>query len=139
MVARDADYLAAFYRDIFECEEYRPPRVLAGEKVSLGNGLPGAEIYSIWLKFPNLDRPFSEILEYTNTPDQSEPGVNEPGFSHLSFETQDIHTTFAAILKAGGAPQGEITNFGSADKPFQIVYVRDPEGNILELEQPYFQ
>ena len=44
-----------------------------------------------------------------------------------------------AIFEAGGSQLGEITNFGTADEPFLIVYVRDYEGNILELEQPTVQ
>ena len=63
-------------------------------------------------------------------------GVNEPGFAHLSFETDDINAALAATIDAGGAPLGEVTDFGSDDSPFLIVYLRDPEGNILELEQP---
>jgi predicted enzyme related to lactoylglutathione lyase len=62
--------------------------------------------------------------------------VNEPGFGHLSFQMQDISFVLSAIIEAGGARIGEITDFGLSDKPFQIAYARDPEGNILELEQP---
>ncbi|MBL4784481.1 MAG: hypothetical protein JKY49_03540 [Cohaesibacteraceae bacterium] len=40
------------------------------------------------------------------------------------------------ILEAGGSSIGEITNFGTTDNPFLIVYMRDCEGNVLELEQP---
>lgn len=39
------------------------------------------------------------------------------------------------IASAGGAQIGEVTDFGTADKPFLIAYARDPEGNVLELEQ----
>jgi predicted enzyme related to lactoylglutathione lyase len=49
---------------------------------------------------------------------------------------QDISFVLSAIIEAGGARIGEITDFGLSDKPFQIAYARDPEGNILELEQP---
>jgi hypothetical protein len=53
--ARDAETLAAFYVNVFKCEHLREPKVLSGEKVSRGNGLPNSEIYSIWLKFPDFD------------------------------------------------------------------------------------
>lgn len=64
IVARDADKLAAFYKDVFRCEYHRAPRIVSDEKVSRGNGLPNAEIYSIWLKFPNHERPFLEIGKF---------------------------------------------------------------------------
>jgi catechol 2,3-dioxygenase-like lactoylglutathione lyase family enzyme len=137
IVARNADKLAAFYKDVFQCEDHRSPRVLSGDKVSRGNGLPNAEIYSIWLKFRTLDRPFLEVLEHKSIYERSQPRVNEPGFGHISFETDDIRAALTATIEAGGAPLGEITHFGSAERPFLIVYARDPEGNILELEQPY--
>ena len=49
---------------------------------------------------------------------------------------EDISFVLSAIIRAGGAQIGEITDFGTADKPFLIACARDPEGNVLELEQP---
>ena len=136
LVARDAEALAAFYVNVFECEHLREPKVLSGEKVSRGNGISNSEIYSIWLKFPEIDVPFLEIHEHSITHDRNLQRVNEPGFGHLSFQMADIGIVLSAIIRAGGAQIGEITDFGTANKPFLIAYARDPEGNILELEQP---
>jgi predicted enzyme related to lactoylglutathione lyase len=136
LVARDAGVLAAFYVNVFKCEHLREPEMLSGEKVSRGNGISNSKIYSIWLKFPELDLPFLEIHEHNVTHDRNQPRVNEPGFGHLSFQMEDISFVLSAIIRAGGAQIGEITDFGTADKPFLIAYARDPEGNVLELEQP---
>lgn len=136
IAARSADRLAAFYTDVFDCEEMRPPRTLSGEVVSRGNGLPNSVIYSIWLRLPDQKTPFLELLEYESSADRVEPRVDEIGLSHLAFQLVDIASTMTNILKAGGTALGEITNFGTADEPFLIVYMRDCEGNILELEQP---
>lgn len=135
IVARDADGLAAFYKMVFGCEDLRPRRTLSGEKISRGNGLPDSEIYSVWLGLPGVDGPFLEILEYKQTQDRSVPSVNEPGYGHIAFEVEDVRLTLATVIDAGGAALGEITNLGSADAPVLVVYARDPEGNILELEQ----
>lgn len=139
LVARDAEALAAFYVNVFKCEYLREPQVLSGEKVSRGNGLPNSKIYSIWLKLPDCSAPFLEIHEHQVTYDREQPRVNEPGFGHLSFQMGDISAVLSAAIEAGGVQIGEITDFGSADKPFLIAYARDPEGNILELEQPCIQ
>jgi len=136
VAARDADGLSAFYKTVFGYEDRRPPTTLSGEKVSRGNGLSDSRIYSIWLTLPDVEGPFLEMLEYKDTVDRPLPRVNEPGFGHLSFEVKDIETTLEEIIRAGGEQFGEITDFGTANNPFLIVYVRDPEGNILELEQP---
>ncbi|MCC5970785.1 MAG: VOC family protein [Pararhodobacter sp.] len=139
LVARDANTLAAFYVDVFKCEHLRQPRRLSGENVSRGNGLPNSEIYSIWLKFPGSAAPFLEVHEHKVTTARKLPKVNEPGFGHLSFQTDDISAALSAVIEAGGTQLGEITDLGSAGKPFLVVYARDPEGNILELEQPFPQ
>lgn len=135
MVARDADGLADFYQRIFGCNDRRPRKTLAGDKVSRGNGLPNSEICSAWLTLPGVDGPFLKILEYGNMQDRPTPLVDEPGYGHISFEVEDIQATVAAVIQAGGKPLGEITDFGTAEAPCLIVYVRDPEGNIVELEQ----
>ena len=135
LVARDADALAAFYVNVLKCEPLREPRMLSGEKVSRGNGIENSEIYSIWLKFPALDRPFLEIHEHKVMHDRGQPRVNEPGLGHLSFQMGDIRAVLSEIIQAGGSQIGDITDFGMKDKPYLIVYARDPEGNILELEQ----
>lgn len=135
IVARNAEALASFYVNIFKCEYLREPKVLLGEKVSKGNGLPNSEIYSIWLRLPGCEAPFLEIHQHKLTYDRNRPRVNEPGLGHLSFQMEDIRAVLGAAIEAGGAQIGEITDFGSANRPFLIVYARDPEGNILELEQ----
>ncbi|MCW1933238.1 VOC family protein [Pararhodobacter zhoushanensis] len=136
LTARDADALAAFYRRVFGCTELRARRRLRGAVVWRGNGLPGTAIDSLWLGLPGAAGVFLEILEYSETQHGVAPAVNSPGYGHLSFVVEDLEATMAAILAAGGQTQGEITNFGSAAAPFLIVYVRDPEGNVIELEQP---
>lgn len=135
MVARDADGLAAFYSRVFGCTPLRAPLTLAGEKVARGNGLPGSEIRSIWLSLPGVEGPFLEIHQYTERRDRPPPAVNEPGYGHLCFAVGNIEAAHAAILKAGGQAVGEVTDFGTADAPVLLVYMRDPEGNIVELEQ----
>jgi catechol 2,3-dioxygenase-like lactoylglutathione lyase family enzyme len=136
LVARDAVALADFYRVVFELDVLRELTMLSGEKVSRGNGVSNSVIKSIWLKLPGANAPFLEIHEHETTHDRGQPKVSEPGFGHLSFEIGDISATLANLIAAGGSQVGQITDFGSVTKPRLIVYARDPEGNILELEQP---
>lgn len=74
-------------------------------------------------------------MEYSSTAKREVPAVNEPGFAHLAFEVSNLQASIDLVLRSGGSVQGEITNLGTKDRPHFIVYVRDPEGNILELEQ----
>ncbi len=135
LVARDAKTLAAFYVNVMKCDVMREPKTLSGEIVSRGNGLPNSEIFSIWLRFPNLEWPFLEIHEHAVTLHRDLPRVNEPGFGHLAFQMEDIRDALSNIIEAGGVQIGQITDFGAPEMPYLIAYARDPEGNVLELEQ----
>lgn len=135
IVAKDADKLAIFYIDVFGCKDFRPRRVLSGERVWRGNGLAHVDIYSVWLSFPVSNGPILELLQYTAWLDRAPPAVNEAGYGHIAFEVMNIDATYAAIISGGGTAVGEITNFGTADTPHRIVYMRDSQGNILEIEQ----
>ncbi|QCL96091.1 VOC family protein [Agrobacterium tumefaciens] len=138
LVARNAKLLAAFYVNVMKCDVLREPKMLSGEKVSRGNGLSNSEILTIWLKFPELEWPFLEIHEHRVHLHRDQPRVNEPGFGHLAFQVEDISDTLSNIIEAGGAQIGKITDFGTPEMPYLIAYARDPEGNVLELEQrPY--
>ncbi len=62
---------------------------------------------------------------------------HRPLASHLALEVGDIKTTTAALLDAGASLQGEIDFLG--DDPSDAgwaVYLRDPNGIIIELIQP---
>lgn len=105
--------------------------------VSRGNGLPNSDIYSVWLDQHDQQGPFLEIMEYTEDMERRWPAVNDLGYAHLAFEVRDLQATIEKVLQSGGSMQGEVTNFGTQKQPHLIVYVRDPEGNILELEQRF--
>ena len=135
IVARDTDCLADFYKSVFGCEDAVERWNMSGELLSRGNGLPNSEIYAAWLSLPGVDGPFLEIFQYKDIQDRPMPSVNQPGYGHISFEVEDIHATFDAVIEAGGAPVGKITDLGTAEAPCLCVYVRDPEGNVIELEQ----
>jgi len=135
MVARDTDRLADFYKAVFGCEDTVRRWTMSGEAVSRGNGVPNSEIYAAWLSLPGADGPFLEIFQYKTIEDCPAPPVNRPGYGHLSFEVENIDAIFDAVIEAGGMPLGEITDLGTEQAPVLCVYVRDPEGNIIELEQ----
>lgn len=135
IVARDGDRLAGFYKQVFGCEEIRPGKLISGENVSRGIGVSDAKIYSIWLSLPEMAGPFLEIHEYAGTGNRETLCAKGPDYRHMSFIVEDIHSTSAEIVAAGGTKLGEITNLGTTDRPFLAVYMRDLEGNVIELEE----
>jgi catechol 2,3-dioxygenase-like lactoylglutathione lyase family enzyme len=136
LTARDAQALASFYTQTFEFAPGRPPQRLSGDSVARGNGLAGSDSLVIRLDLDDLGGPFLEIMEYTQTLDRPWPAVSQPGYGHLAFEVADLDQTVETVLRFCGSLQGEVTHLGPADAIVRVVYVRDPEGNILELEEP---
>ncbi|CTQ54576.1 methylmalonyl-CoA epimerase [Roseibium album] len=137
VTARDASALSEFYREVFGYVERRSPKVLSGKKVSRGNGLPNSNIYAIWLELPDDQGPFLEIMQFKETVERQPSAINETGYSHLAFEVLNLQHSIDRVLRLGGRLQGEVTNFGTQEEPNLIIYVRDPEGNVLELEQAF--
>lgn len=135
ITAKNVDRLAAFYVAVFDCTPRRAPVTLTGAHIAAGCGLPQATIRSIWLNFPGVEHPFLELHQYRQTLERGLPQVNEPGYGHLCFQTPDIQDAVRRTLRFGGALQGEITDIGAPDHPCLAVYLRDPEGNLLELEE----
>lgn len=135
IVARDTDRLADFYNAVFGCRDSVPRWTMSGELVSRGNGVPKSEIYAARLSLPGVESLFLEIFQYRNFLDRPTPAVNQPGYGHMAFEVEDINASINAVIEAGGTRLGEVTDLGSPEAPVLCVYLRDPEGNVLELEQ----
>ncbi|MFC0430740.1 VOC family protein [Kutzneria buriramensis] len=60
--------------------------------------------------------------------------ANTLGFGHWAVSVRDLDTAFAGIVAAGGA---EVWPPADAVEPgARFAYVKDPEGNLIELIQP---
>ncbi len=135
IAARNTDRLADFYKSVFGCEDNVARWTMSGERISKGNGVPGSEIYAAWLSLPGVEGPFLEIFQYKTIEERPTPAVNQPGYGHICFQVDDIHAVVSAVVSAGGARVGEVKDLGTSEAPVLCVYVRDPEGNVVELEQ----
>jgi predicted enzyme related to lactoylglutathione lyase len=58
------------------------------------------------------------------------------GFGHIAFAVADVAAARDAVLAAGGAAVGtvEVVTIPGAGT-ITWTYVRDPEGNIIELQR----
>ena len=60
---------------------------------------------------------------------------NETGYGHIAFEVDDVAQALATVLEHGGRPLGTVSRASVAGAgELEIVYARDPEGNVIELQ-----
>lgn len=137
LIARDWRPLADFYTRVFGCTLVPPERDYQGGALDAGTGLKGVRLTGVHLRLPGHDAggPTLEIYTY----DQMEPhpgtAVNRPGFGHIAFEVDDVHSAAELVNSHGGGALGEIVNLTTkTGARVTWCYMTDPEGNILELQ-----
>lgn len=107
LVAHDWRRLAHFYQEVLGCVPVPPERNLCGPDYELGVA-GGAAVPT---------------------------AVNRPGFGHVAFSVTSVVEARDQFLRAGGSSVGDVVRTTiSADEVVTWCYVRDPEGNIVELQ-----
>ena len=138
LIARDWQRLSRFYQDVFACYPIPPERHFAGPVLERGTGVHRSELHGVHLRLPGFEGegPTLEIFSYSLLHERSSlHAVNEPGFGHIAFAVTDVAKAREAVLAAGGATVGEIVTLRLATGALVTwCYVRDPEGNIIELQ-----
>jgi catechol 2,3-dioxygenase-like lactoylglutathione lyase family enzyme len=138
LVARDWRRLADFYERVFGCVPVPPHRHLSGAWLERGTGIADARLEGIQLRLPGHgpDGPTLEIFTYAETEAQELPVANRCGYGHLAFTVEDVGDAVAKVREAGGEAVGEIVSATIEGRgQIQFCYVRDPEGNIIELQR----
>ena len=100
--------------------------------------MPGARIHGRHVRLPGHGErgPTLEIFSYEETLDLLPPALNRPGFAHLAFEVADVERTRAAVLARGGRDLGQLVTMDIAGAGrLTLIYLGDPEGNIIELQR----
>lgn len=137
LIARDWRQLSQFYVDVFGCSPVPPERHYRGGDLERGTGVQDSELHGIHLRLPGYSQqgPTLEIYTYTRLQESSRPEVNRPGFGHIAFEVPNVSEARDAIVNGGGSSIGEVVTLQtSTGSNVTWCYVRDPEGNIIELQ-----
>ena len=88
--------------------------------------------------------PFGAILtanhwgkqaSYDSLVEADSPVANRVGFGHVAFAVEDVESTLAEMVAAGGSRLGEVVVADTPAGRLTFVYARDPEGNVVELQR----
>ncbi|PYL59659.1 MAG: glyoxalase [Verrucomicrobia bacterium] len=138
LIARDWKRLVRFYSDVFGCEPKGPERDMSGAWLDSVTSLPNAHLTGVHLRLPGNgdDGPTLEIFSYDELVERGMPMANQCGFAHIAFAVDDVDQALQAVIAAGGGGVGKIaTKKVDGVGLLRVVYARDPEGNIVELQK----
>jgi predicted enzyme related to lactoylglutathione lyase len=138
LIARDWKRLVRFYTEVFGCEPKGPERDMCGAWLERVNAVPNAHLCGVHLRLPGYgeDGPTLEIFSYDQLIEHELPRANECGFAHIAFAVDDVDQALQAVIAASGGAVGEIaTTKVEGVGLLRVVYARDPEGNIVELQK----
>jgi len=138
LIAKDWKLLVRFYKKVFGCEPKGPERDLSADWLDRVNSVPNARLRGVHLRLPGYgdDGPTLEIFSYDQVIEGGLPRANECGFGHIAFAVENVDEALEEVIAAGGGAVGEIaTGQVRGAGLIRLVYARDPEGNIVELQK----
>jgi catechol 2,3-dioxygenase-like lactoylglutathione lyase family enzyme len=119
----------AFYQR-FGLEPFKS-YVSAGPEVDEGSDTVNAEMKIVWLRQPG-ERVMLELIRYVHHPAERSAHNSKVGAAHLCFAIDDVFGAYDELSSEGIqflSPPHE-DEFG-----VRWVYLRDPDGNAVELIQ----
>ena len=138
IVAKDWRRLVDFYTHVFGCRLKPPERNLSGEWLDRATGLTDARLQGMHLILPGHgdNGPTLEIFTYETLEQRAPIMANHLGFTHIAFEVDDFDETYAKARSMGAAELGHPTEKTiDGVGVLKFVYFRDPEGNIVEIQE----
>lgn len=138
IVAVDWRKLADFYIQVFGCEPVGSERDHHGPHTDALTGLKNVRARGQHLRVPGHGKkgPTIEIFSFEPRLPAPEPAIHRPGFAHIAFEVDDFEGVRQKVKDSGGANYGEVITVEIPGAGcLTLVYMMDPEGNIVELQQ----
>jgi catechol 2,3-dioxygenase-like lactoylglutathione lyase family enzyme len=141
----DLDKTVSFYRDGLGLEMAGPggkpattlpaPRAL-DESLSKFTATHGAKFRNATFKIPGAKLDL-ELTEFTDTARKNvQPHMQDPGAGTLVLTVRDVDAALAGVNKSGGSVLslgGQPMKIGPETSKSRSVFVRDPDGFMLEL------
>jgi len=133
----DLDRSLAFYRDLLGLEVVHQRPEITNAYWRAVVGFPDAQARDAFLKIPGSDHHI-ELIQYRHplgTPQTLTP--NNPGSSHVAYYVDDLVPFFERLKAAGVQFISEPIYLDEGpNKGGWALYMKDPDGIVIELFQP---
>ena len=138
IIAEDWKRLCDFYEQVFDCVPVSSERDHHGPHIDTLTSEPGLRIRGQHMRVPGHgnDGPTIEIFTASKNAEDSPKRLTRSGFAHLAFEVDDVDSRRSQIKELGGDDYGDLVTIDipGAGK-LTLLYMTDPEGNIVELQK----
>lgn len=132
----DLDRSVRFYRDVLGLSVSAPVRC-EGEMFEKVTGVAGAQLDVSFVRAPGH---VIELLCFRVPQERVRSTLRscDPGFWHLAVKVKDIDAVVSAVRQGGFEPLSAVQTVPEGPlRGLRVVYVRDPDGIVLELiEEP---
>jgi len=137
IIAKDWKKLSQFYQNVFGAKPVGFQRDLSGQWLEQLTGIENVHLVGEHLSLPGYDGhlPTLEIFSYDELVHENRTSINCTGIRHIAFEVEDVDSLLQKALREGAEQLGEkVTKEYPDNKCATFVYIRDIEGNIIELQ-----
>ena len=133
---RELERSLAFYRDALGMEVVFEQEKRGGYLAAIV-GYPDAHVRMAHLRFAGAGHRV-ELFEYIEPEPHGDPGEpRDLGITHLCLAVDDLDAVLGRLTAAGARPLSPPVVVDTGENAGgRAVYVRDPDGIILELFQP---
>lgn len=134
----DVEAAVAFYTEVLGWYVIMEPTTIVEDYSAIGTMCsdvfgPGWESFRI-AHLSTGDRVGVELFEFK---EQQAPENNfeywKTGIFHFCIQDPDVEGLAERIVAAGGKQRMPVREYFPGEKPFRMVYMEDPFGNILEI------
>jgi catechol 2,3-dioxygenase-like lactoylglutathione lyase family enzyme len=108
---------------------------ISGEPAATLLQMPEVDLHAVYLERDGMR---IELLHYIvprcSVPESNARSLNQVGLTHLSMRVDDLHRTLGDLERVGAATI-EHSRIAIPDFNAAAVFVRDPDGTLIELVQ----
>jgi glyoxylase I family protein len=122
-----------FYVDLLGFEEVGTHR-LEGETISTMTGKPGVVMKVVRLRTPDDSKVLLDLQEYVTPKETSSNArLGMANHSHFAFKVKGILAIYNRLKQKGAQFVSAPVSFGVEHGEVRVVFLKDPDGSILEL------